>query len=104
MKRSSRYEQRVLDVEMGSFTPLVFGTNGRMGTECHHFLKHLVEKLSHKDGDPYHFVITWLRTLLPFEILRSVHMSVRGSRTPIRMMGDFIDDCRVNFIVAGIHH
>ena len=69
---------------MGSFTPLVFGTNGGMGTECHLFLKHLAEKLSQKDGDPYHFVITWLRTLLSFEILRSVHMSVRGSRAPLK--------------------
>ena len=40
---------------MGSFTPLVFGTNGGMGTECHSFLKHLAEKLSQKEGDPYHF-------------------------------------------------
>ena len=88
---------------MGSLTPLVFGINVGMGTECHRFLKHLAEKLSQKGGDPYPFVITWLRTLLSFEILRSVHMSVRGSRTPFRKMGDFIDDRRVNFIVAGIH-
>ena len=71
-----------------------------MGTECHLFLKHLAEKLSQKDGEPYHFVITWLRTLLSFEILRSVQMNVRGSRTPFRKTGDFRDDCPVNFIVA----
>ena len=100
-EKKRKYQQRVLDVEMGSFTPLVFGTNSGMGTECR-FLKHLAEKLSQK-GDPYHFVITWLRTLLSFEILRSVHMSVRGLRTLFRKMGVFIDDCRVNFIVAGIH-
>ena len=27
-KKRSEYQQRVLDVEMGSFTPLVFGTSG----------------------------------------------------------------------------
>ena len=39
-----KYQQRVLDVEMGSFTPLVFGTNGGMGNECQRFLKHLADK------------------------------------------------------------
>ena len=102
-EKKRKYQQRVLDVEMGSFTPLVFGTNGGMGTESHRFLTHLAEKLSQKDGEPYHFVIAWLRTLLSFEILRSVHASVRGSRTPFRKLGDFIDDCRLNFIAAGIH-
>ena len=30
-EKKRKYHQRVLDVEMGSFTPLVFGTNGGMG-------------------------------------------------------------------------
>ena len=41
-----KYQQRVLDVEMGSFTPLVFGTNGGMGNECQRFLKHLADKIA----------------------------------------------------------
>lgn len=102
-EKKRKYQQRVLDVEMGSFTPLVFGTNGGMGTECQRFLKHLAQKLSEKNDEPYHFVISWLRTLLSFEILRSVHTCVRGSRTPFHRVEDFIDDCRVNVNTAGIH-
>ena len=30
-EKKQKYQQRVLDVEMGSFTPLVFETNGGMG-------------------------------------------------------------------------
>ena len=30
-EKKRKYQQWVLDVEMGSFTPLVFGTNGGMG-------------------------------------------------------------------------
>ena len=101
-EKKRKYRQRVLDVEMGSFTPLVFGTNGGMGIESHRFLKRLAEKLSQKDDKPYHFVIAWLRTLLSFENLRSAHTSVRGSRTHFRKIGDFIDDCRLNFNAAGI--
>ena len=56
---------------MGSFTPLVFGTNGGMGADCNCFLKRLAEKLSEKNEEPYHITITWIRTLLSFEILRA---------------------------------
>ena len=38
---------------MGSFTPLVFGTNGGMGNECQRFLKHVADKIAQKDTEPY---------------------------------------------------
>ena len=68
-----REEAQVPAAEMGSFTPLVFGTNGKMGNECQRFLKHLADKIAQKDIEPYHIVITWLRTQISFELLRSVH-------------------------------
>ena len=72
-EKKRKYQHSVLDVEMGSFTPLVFGTNGGMGADCNCFLKRLAEKLSEKNEEPYHITITWIRTLLSFEILRSLH-------------------------------
>ena len=97
-EKKRKYQQRVLDVEMGSFTPLVFGTDGRMGADCNCFLKRLVEKLSEKNEEPYHITITWIGTLPSFEILRSVHTCLRGSRAPFHKIprGDFNDDCRLN--------
>ena len=77
-EKKREYLQRVLDVEMGSFTPLVFGTNGGMGNECQRFLKHLADKIAQKDTEPYSTVIAWLRTQISFELLRSVHACVRG--------------------------
>ena len=67
-------------------------------------IKRLAEKLSEKNEEPYHITITWIRTLLSFEILRSVHTCVRGSRTPFHKIpqGDFIDDCRLNAGEAGV--
>jgi len=38
---------------MGSFTSLIFGTNGGMGEECKMFMKHLAEKLGEKDVEGY---------------------------------------------------
>ena len=42
-KRS--YNQRVIEIEHGTFTPLIFGTNGAMGTDCSAFHKILAKKL-----------------------------------------------------------
>ena len=53
-------QQKVLDVEMGSFTPLAFGTNGEMEAECNCFLKRQAKKLSEKNEEPYHITITWI--------------------------------------------
>ena len=103
-EKKRKYQQRVLDVEMASFTPLVFGTNGGMGVECNCFVKRLAEKLSEKNDEPYHITVTWIRTLLSFEILRSVHTCVRGSRSPFRKIpqGYFVDDCRLNASQADV--
>ena len=42
-----------------------------MGADCNCFLKHLAEKLSEKNEEPYHITITWIRTLLSFEIVKA---------------------------------
>lgn len=101
-EKKRKYQQRVLDVEMGSFTPLVFGTNGGMGNECQRFLKHLADKIAQKDTEPHHIVITWLRTQISFELLRSVHACVRGSRTPFRSKIEQSLDCKINVASADI--
>ena len=100
-EKKRKYQQRVLNVEMGSFNPLVFGTNGGMGADCNCFLKRLAEKLSEKNDEPYHITITWIRTLLSFEILRSVLTCVRGSWTPFHKIpqGNFIHDRSLNAII-----
>ena len=54
--KKRKYQQRVLDVEMGSFTPLAFGTNGGMGSDCNCFLDRLAEKLSEKNEEPYYHI------------------------------------------------
>ena len=101
-EKKRKYQQRVLNVEMGSFIPLVFGTNGGMGVGYQMFLTNLAEKLSKKDGEPYAVLMTWLRTRLSFEILRSVHLSVRGSRMPFRSAIEVVDDFRLNVNAAEV--
>ena len=67
-------------MEHGSFTPLVFTTNGGMGRECQHFLTTLAEKISRKKHQQYSEVINWLRTKLSFAVIRSLVLALRGYR------------------------
>ena len=99
-EKKRKYNQRVMDVEMGTFTSLVFGTNVRMGLDCQKFLRTLANTLSSKNKEPYANVISWLRIQLSFAVLRSVHRCVRGSRYPFKsreVSEDF------NLAVAGLH-
>ena len=98
------YNQRVIDVEQGTFTPLVFGTNGGFGGECDQFIRKLAEKLAIKSDETYASVITWLRTKLSFCILKSVHTCVRGSRRPFKTIPpeDQIGDFQLNAAIAGL--
>ena len=100
-EKKRKYQQRVLEVEMGSFTPLIFGTNGGMGEECKMFMKHLAEKLAEKDVEGYPIVISWLRTRISFEILKSVNTSIRGSRQPF-FRREVVDDFKVNCTAADL--
>ena len=83
-EKKRKYNQRVMDVEMGTFIPLVFGRNGGMGLGCQNFLRTLANKLSSKNNEPYGSVISWLRIQLSFAVLRTVRRCVRGSRYPFK--------------------
>ena len=82
--KKREYNDRVLQVEHGTFNPLVIGTNGGMGEECQHFVKRLAELLALKQSESYASTVSWIRTKLAFEVIRSAVLCVRGSRTPWR--------------------
>ena len=75
LETKRQYMQRVLDVEQGSFTPLVFGTNGGMGDECRKFVDELSRKLPEKKNEEYRQVVTWLRIRLSMEV--TIHNFMR---------------------------
>ena len=80
--RISDYNQRIIEVEHGSFSPLVFSPYGGNGREAERFLTELAKNLSDKKQlMDYSIVIHWLRGKLCFILLRSAVLCVRGSRT-----------------------
>ena len=74
------YNERVIQIEKGTFTPLVFSTSGGMSNETGKFLKRLALLLSSKTGQDYSHCITFLRKRLRFDLLRTCVISLRGYR------------------------
>ena len=83
-QKKRQYHNRVLQVEKGSFSPLVFTTTGGMAPEATRFLKRIAEKISAKTREKYSQVMSNIRTRISFEIMRSVLVAVRGVRGKIR--------------------
>ena len=79
-EKKRNYNQRIMQIEHGTFTPLVFSVNGGIAPECEKFHKHVAERISEKTGEKYNHVISWIRCKLSFLILRAALMCVRGSR------------------------
>ena len=80
-EKKRAYEQRVREIEHGSFTPLVLSASGGMGCAASVFYKRLASKLAEKTDSPYSTTLAWLRSTLSFALLRSAIQSIRGTRS-----------------------
>ena len=76
-----KYNARVMEVEQGTFTPIVVTIKGVMGPETNCFHKTLAEKLSLKTGERFCDVIRLIRVKASFLVLRAGLQCLRGSRT-----------------------
>ena len=74
------YARRVLEIEQGTFTPLVFTTTGGMGKECLRYHSRLAELVAIKKGEDYATTMSWIRARTSFALLRSALTCLRGSR------------------------
>ena len=80
-RKRLEYEERIVNVDHGSFTPLVFSSTGSAGPMADTFLQRvLAGKLSEKDGVSYSSTIAWLRCRFSFALLRGSILCIRGSR------------------------
>ena len=75
------YEERIREVEHGSFTPLVFAATGGMGIAAEIFYKRLASLISERNDQPYGTTMAWIRCRISFSLLRSAVMCLRGSRS-----------------------
>ena len=81
-ERSKRreYQQRIIEMDGGSFTPLVFSTSGGMGKSALTFYRRLASLMAEKHNQSYANTMKWIRCQLNFSLIRSSIMCIRGSR------------------------
>ena len=91
-EKKREYNERIIKVEHGSLTPLVFSCYGGMSRECGAFFKHLTTMISEKRGDKYQDVCKLLRTKISFSLLRISLICLRGYRGKPNHKDSFSDE------------
>ena len=81
MTKKRSYNERIIQVEHGSFTPIVMSAYGGFGKETSIFISRLIDQLSKKNDMQASIVANYLRTKIAFELVRAQVMCIRGSRS-----------------------
>ena len=79
-EKKRKYNARVLEVEKGTFTPLVFSTSGGMGAEAQRLVKRLAQRMEVATGQRYSDAVSFIRKRLRFELLKTTVIAMRGDR------------------------
>ena len=78
--KKKEHNERVIQVEKGVFSPLVFSTSGGMGKEAGIVYKRIAEKIANTKKQKYHETIAYIRKRLRFDLLKTTIISLRGHR------------------------
>ena len=78
--KKRQYNARILEVEKGTFTPVVFSCSGGSSPEASRLLKAIAMKLSVKKQMKYSEAISFLRRRIAFDVLKTCLLSFRGER------------------------
>ena len=78
--KKREYNQRIIQVEHGSFTPVVVSAFGGFGKETDRFVARLVQKISEKKHLEASVVANYVRRKVSFELVKSQIDCIRGSR------------------------
>ena len=80
LEKRRKYEELLLE-DNCSFTPLIFSTSGVASPLTTTFLCVLATKLSEKTSSSYAQTLSWLRSVLNFNIIRTASMCLRACRS-----------------------
>ena len=79
-EKKKAYNQRVIQLEHGTFSPLVFSVYSDSGTETKHVIRILCSKVARKRKLKYNHAINWFRTKISIELVKGAILCIRGSR------------------------
>ncbi len=80
--KKREYNARIIEVEKGTFTPVVFSCSGGASPEASRLLNAIALKLSAKRGESYSTTINFIRRRIRFDVLRTCLIAFRGDRGP----------------------
>ena len=80
-EKKKQYNERVLQIEYGSFTPLVMSANGGFAREAKKFYSRLAELVASKRNIQYSVASVWIKRKISFSFMNSIGLYVRGSRS-----------------------
>ena len=92
------YNNRIIQVEKATFTPLIFSTTGGMAHECTLFHKKIAQLISEKSKEEYSHVMNHLRTRLRFTLLKSTLIAIRGERGKSRKPESSLSELSFNTV------
>ena len=75
-----KYSGRIINVEQGTFTPLVFTSAGGMARQSQIFYKRMAELMAEKKGEKKSFM-AWLRCKVSFSLVKSALLCLRDTRS-----------------------
>ena len=79
-QKKNKYLERVLQIEKGSFTPIVLSTYGGFAPEAEKHHRRIATLIANKRNENYADVINHIRTRLSFSLMKSIMTAARGVR------------------------
>ena len=101
-EKKRKYASRIIEVENGTFTPLVFTTTGGMSQECQRYHSRIADLISSEKQEDYATTIAWIRTKASFAILRTALVCLRGARSRRRKTNVQENDLEIEKGLAGL--
>ena len=75
-----QYSDRILNIEYGSFTPLVFSSTGGMGKDATVTLRKIAKSISEKTHENVSSIMGLLRCRISFALIRAANTCLRGTK------------------------
>ena len=98
------YKQHILEVEHGTFTPLVQSTSGGCGPSAKVAFKRLAGLISKKHDQPYSSTLNFIRCKIAFSLIDSAVACLRGPKSAFHALArDFnLRDHTLDLICAEV--
>ena len=91
-EKNGQYNDRILNVEHGYFTTLMFSCLGGISHACTMFFKHLTNLIADKRNESYQNVPKWIKTKISFALLKVALICLRGYRGKLKDKASVSDE------------